>query len=362
MSHVNASESHEFNQLKQLKTTSNSESDVVPGALAAPTSQSIQTSEPEPASWDKATLLQELAATRQRLQSQESLVELLTKQLASSQARIVRLEADLGLVQQRQTQQSHLLQETETACLDLRARLLRQQRQTFQFKAALEKCLEPSPPQNSLYLHQNYTSAASTHAVAELRMPSPIKGTFFQPDCTDVDFSDYPTSPVGSLPVSQTRSGDNPQDAVYSRGTKSSPEPELASVQTDHFPLVFKEQPIQPWSAADPQLVISATAFPHQSAVDPASLLQAKTSDMNQAGIQSGSHPSDSIFSIPPHLQPSPTHFTVQASKVTSPADNSSPIAAATKLTLEPFQRPQVRSQRKSLAAVELPCFPRYQS
>ena len=35
--------------------------------------------------------------------------------------------------------------QSETACRELRARLMRQQRQTLQFKAALEKCLDPIP-------------------------------------------------------------------------------------------------------------------------------------------------------------------------------------------------------------------------
>lgn len=87
-------------------------------------------------------LLQELERSRQTVQRQQSLVETLTEQLSSCQERIAHLERDCALTQQRHSEQVQQVLQAESACRDLRLRLHRQQQQTFQFKAALEKCLE----------------------------------------------------------------------------------------------------------------------------------------------------------------------------------------------------------------------------
>jgi hypothetical protein len=92
-------------------------------------------------------LFQELEHSQQTAQRQQILVETLSLQLESSQERIAQLERDCALAQQRYNDQVQQLQQVENTCHDLRTRLHRQQRQTLQFKAALEKCLEmPSAP------------------------------------------------------------------------------------------------------------------------------------------------------------------------------------------------------------------------
>lgn len=92
-------------------------------------------------------LLQELEISKQMAQRQRILAETLTEQLESSQERVAQLERDCALAQQRYNEQVQQLLQAENTCRDLRMRLHRQQRQTLQFKAALEKCLEMTPAQ-----------------------------------------------------------------------------------------------------------------------------------------------------------------------------------------------------------------------
>lgn len=87
-------------------------------------------------------LFQELEASHQTAQRQQILIETLNEQLKGSQERVAQLERECALIQQRHNEQVQLLMQAENTCRDLRTRLERQQRYTLQFKAALERCLE----------------------------------------------------------------------------------------------------------------------------------------------------------------------------------------------------------------------------
>ncbi|PSB01127.1 hypothetical protein [Merismopedia glauca] len=89
-------------------------------------------------------LFKELESSHQVNQRQQILIETLSTQLETAQERLAQLERDCALTQQRYQEQSHQLQHTETTCEELQVRLERQQQQTLQFKAALEKSLEVS--------------------------------------------------------------------------------------------------------------------------------------------------------------------------------------------------------------------------
>jgi len=91
-------------------------------------------------------LFRELESSHQVAQRQQILIETLSEQLENSQERIAQLERECAMTQQRYTEQSHQLLQTESTCQELHARLQRQQRQTLQFKSALEKCLEVPAP------------------------------------------------------------------------------------------------------------------------------------------------------------------------------------------------------------------------
>jgi hypothetical protein len=112
----------------------------------------IKSSEPMPQNLSKAqeqltTLYNQLEFAHQTNQRQQILLETLTDQLEASQERVAQLERETSLLQQRYTEQSQVLVQTEGNCRDLQTRLYRQQRYTLQFKAALEKCLEVPVPQ-----------------------------------------------------------------------------------------------------------------------------------------------------------------------------------------------------------------------
>ncbi|EKQ69211.1 hypothetical protein OsccyDRAFT_1834 [Leptolyngbyaceae cyanobacterium JSC-12] len=111
-------------------------------------------------------LTQELTTSQQTVQQQQSLIDTLSTQLEISQQRIAQLERDCALSQQRYNEQLQLVSQAENTCRDLRMRLHRQQQQTLQFKAALEKSIE---------LHSTVEAAQSEPALVE--NSSPATGT-----------------------------------------------------------------------------------------------------------------------------------------------------------------------------------------
>ena len=111
-----------------------------------------QTEELRAAKEQVGNLCQELESFHQANQRQQILVETLSEQLEASQQQVARLERECAFVQQECNEQSHLLRQTGNNTQELRSRLNRQQRQTLQFKAALEKCLEVRENGNHLHL------------------------------------------------------------------------------------------------------------------------------------------------------------------------------------------------------------------
>ncbi len=89
-----------------------------------------------------ARLFHALESSHQAAVRQQLLIETLSEQLQSSQERIAQLERECALTQQRYNEQSHQLMQAGNTCRELRSRLHRQQQQTLQFKTALEKSLD----------------------------------------------------------------------------------------------------------------------------------------------------------------------------------------------------------------------------
>ena len=90
-------------------------------------------------------LFVELENSHRMAQRQQILVETLTDQLQSSHEQIAQLERECAAVQQRSSENLQQFTQSEQTARDLRSRLHRQQRYTLQFKAALEKCLDVPP-------------------------------------------------------------------------------------------------------------------------------------------------------------------------------------------------------------------------
>lgn len=102
------------------------------------------------------SLVQQLETAVQTVQRQESLIEHYKAQLEINQQRLAQLERECALIHSNYNEQSHQILQAENACRELRTRLMRQQRQTLQFKAALEKCLEtPVTSYDSVDNHQS---------------------------------------------------------------------------------------------------------------------------------------------------------------------------------------------------------------
>ncbi|HEY9666049.1 MAG TPA: hypothetical protein V6C91_04555 [Coleofasciculaceae cyanobacterium] len=96
-----------------------------------------------------ARLFHALEASHQAAQRQQILIETLSEQLQSSQERVAQLERECSFTQQRYNEQSQQLLQAANTCRELRTRLQRQQRQTMQFKVALEKSLEMTSSSHS---------------------------------------------------------------------------------------------------------------------------------------------------------------------------------------------------------------------
>ncbi|MEH2240069.1 hypothetical protein [Nostoc sp.] len=92
------------------------------------------------------SLFQQLETAVQTVQRQELFIDSYKAQLQISQQRLAQLERECTLLHTNNNEQSEQLLQSETVCRELRTRLMRQQRQTLQFKAALEKCLDTSVP------------------------------------------------------------------------------------------------------------------------------------------------------------------------------------------------------------------------
>lgn len=90
-------------------------------------------------------LFVELESSHRMAQRQQILVETLTEQLQNSHEQIAQLERECAAVQQRANESLQQFSQSEQTNRDLRSRLHRQQRYTLQFKAALEKCLDVPP-------------------------------------------------------------------------------------------------------------------------------------------------------------------------------------------------------------------------
>ena len=119
-----------------------------------------------------ARLFQALESSHQAAQRQQILIETLSEQLQSSQERLAQLERECALTQQRYNEQSHQLLQAADTCRELRTRLHRQQRQTLQFKVALEKSLEMQSPSNVVQKQQlHYNRGIASQSLVHKRPP-----------------------------------------------------------------------------------------------------------------------------------------------------------------------------------------------
>ncbi|WP_094672778.1 hypothetical protein [Hydrocoleum sp. CS-953] len=165
-------------------------------------------------------LFYKLELCNQIIQRQEVLVESLTDRWENSQQQQAQMERECALTKQSYNQQSYHLKELENSCRELRSRLYRQQQQTLQFKAALERCLEMPGRMD--------TTNQPTEKPTEL---SPIVASQVSSESETLKGE---TSPVTTSEVS-------------SQSEPSKQENPFIKTNTKILPLTNSE-PVQPWS------------------------------------------------------------------------------------------------------------------
>jgi hypothetical protein len=120
-------------------------------------------------------LFQDLEVGHTTTQRQQILIDALNGQLVNSQERVAQLERECSLTQQRYVEQAQLAMQKDHQSRDLQARLYRQQRYTLQYKAALEKCLEvPEPGAQQPTLMTETLNPTSTGVGKQVNMPKPM--------------------------------------------------------------------------------------------------------------------------------------------------------------------------------------------
>ncbi len=346
-------------------------------------------------------LFQTLESSHQAAQRQQILIETLSEQLQSSQERIAQLERECALTQQRYNEQSHQLLQSANTCRELRTRLHRQQRQTLQFKAALEKSLEMYSPSNAVQKQQPpYKSSIANQSLIHKRQP--IQPWSAEPASSAEDTSNFDT--IWNEPVRL-----DPLLAAYS----SQPEPfEIRSIEETDFlstadpsnpaeTAVEKSgnlSPVVPEELAEPLGIAPFTAS-QESADKDLELEQELLAEMTSLAEASGlsefqSDMSDRQALLTPqretHLDESdaPVPYISDAQETQSPGDISEWDAQIempsedlweASANREPAQLNEVvlpqsnwpspvlyplrpPKKRKSLAAIELPSFPRHRS
>ncbi|MBF2025211.1 MAG: hypothetical protein IGS48_00385 [Oscillatoriales cyanobacterium C42_A2020_001] len=230
-------------------------------------SASDRASEDLVAAQEKLTqLTQDLTQTQQAVQQKQATIDILTQQLETSQQRIAQLERDCALSQQRYNEQLQLVSQAENTCRDLRMRLHRQQQQTLQFKAALEKSIE---------LHSTVEPNQSEPVAVEDVSPSSGVGTAsFIPKAQPV--RPWSTPSGSSTPQlysisRQTSSGlpnllsklakQEPTIAPAHMPDPRSPEPTNSATTTPHPETAEATQP-QPPAPAEPHSNVLEGLFP----------------------------------------------------------------------------------------------------
>ncbi|MGB7440761.1 MAG: hypothetical protein WA919_06805 [Coleofasciculaceae cyanobacterium] len=306
-------------------------------------------------------LFHTLEASHQAAQRQQILIETLSEQLQSSQERVAQLERECTLTKQRYNQQSHQLLQAENTCQELRNRLNRQQRQTLQFKSALDKSLEMSTS-SQLSGQQLFSTTGKTN-LSPLQKAQPIKPWSAEPDWKEDDEVEAiwsnPTAP--EFPSAES----SPEAEAHNWSDRTEEELSL-QVKTNFFS-VTSEDNINQDSAGEelPALINSPTEIS-----DWWELPANRTEDDLSAEPEMNREQSEQIVSLSNVLDQTRDDQTESSTATETeeywqepPQDESAetkevllPQSSWPSPVLYPLRPPK---KRKSLAAIELPNFPR---
>lgn len=314
-----------------------------------------------------AQLLSELDVANDALRRTTIHNETLQAELDASQQRVAQLERECTLLQQRFGDKSSALQQAEATCRDLRSRLQRQQRYTLQFKAALEKCLNMSSSREAVAEGGDFSDSPVDGRPHPLAMPksqqiqpwTSTRGTVPSPTGLDNMLKEL-RQPKLSTPAASTSSKEQP-----SAVGEGSP---MLGTSGEGQPASDPEAETQLWQDLERVVETSVSAqaaTPEQK--------QPPSADANPGFTE----PSPWGGSMP---SPEPQQAPKTAAEVAQPPSVpvASPAASAAKsgLVMPPTMKAQTPSgaapspvvyplrptkKLKSIAAVQLPSFPRSQ-
>ena len=339
-------------------------------------------------------LFQTLESSHQAAVRQQILIETLSEQLQSSQERIAQLERECALTQHRYNEQSNQLIQAGNTCRELRDRLSRQQRQTLQFKAALEKSLEMT--------NLSHTSGQQPHGKGS---PHPFfipKAQPIQPWSADPEFlheqADFDSpwnqstrlepleiSPLQTEPVAWTKSGDeqlempsvNPEPLRVDlfQNLEEIPriskvdKPEYAQTSTTSEDIEASELELEEQLLAEMSSLAEASGIwesqpeltDTEATVTPE--LEPNTEESSRPGLyligsQLPHLPENAPEDIQAELDMEEYWNDLSDDEPESPTEVMLPQSNWPSPVLYPLRPPK---KRKSLAAIDLPTFPRYQ-
>lgn len=347
----------------------------------------IQQSEELRSSQEQLTrLFHTLESSHQAAQRQQILIETLSEQFQGSQERVAQLERECALLQQRYNEQSHQLLQAANTCRELRTRLLRQQRQTLQFKAALEKSLEmttPSPASGQ----QSYPKSGNTPQTPFPRT-QPIQPWSGEPEILE----DMSVEPLWHRPIRlESLSGlySISSEPVQLRRVDESAPPSTAEAS---IPIEDEKTPVSPTAASaqnstdTEELELEQQLLAEMAALAEASGLSEPQSGLAEVQAQSTPEPIANPDE-PDEAAPSISEVEASVSPEDSDDSNDNIQTLIEELWAEPadseptepepepeedvilpqpnWPSPVVYPLRppkrlKSLASIELPSFPRY--
>ncbi len=264
-------------------------------------------------------LFRELESSHQTAQRQQILIETLSQQLESAQERINQLEQEYTSLQKHYQDKAKQLLKQEQHNQELRSRLQRQQRRAIQFKAALDKCLDV--PNSSLPDGGEIeTPLLPSQNQEEIIFP---RATPIQPWSAQLE-QDGPKAPEWLKDFDQVQKpeeNDNPKIVPLNSATaQESEDEETSEIETE----------TETASTWQPELVLSATE-----------------EEVNQNDIEAE-------ITYEPILQEYEENKEKQEDEEEEALFNPSSWPSPILYPLRPHKK------RKSLAAIELPDFPRY--
>lgn len=316
------------------------------------------------------SLFQQLETAVQTVQRQESLIENYKAQLEISQQRLAQLERECTLMTSTCNEQSHQLLQSENSCRELRTRLMRQQRQTLQFKAALEKCLETPVPSYDSLDHNDINSSQtkpSKHSSFLFSQAQPIRPWSGESEF----FTDSVDNPCGEAIASPPHQWDSthpssiwdtsdPEETPTHTQPVDIPEPEIEIVSSSGSTSLEEQLDgvIQMFFVANP-----VSTSPQPPAENDAANTMASEAIWETSAIPLASEPETGKTSLNIDSPEETEDYWIQVSQLSSVEMSENTDSQPTNYDTNsnspsPVLYPQrAPKRRKSLAAVELPNF-----